>query len=162
MQNILKKLKSKLISYLLGDEVELVLLQQEAQLKATEARLRSTEVRNDMLEMQIAKLKKPIIPVVGFDNIASEPQDTKQRLQYCADVKVFYDNILNSKIKNGVAETRHLLSNVNKDESMPANMSRAEYDMFVRGMEAGFWAINDWCIRLSGELEENKYTILND
>ena len=159
MQTILTKLKNKLISYLLGNEVELVLLQQKTELQMMKAKLQLMKDHAENLEALYEKIKKPVVPVVGFDDISSEPQDTKQRLQYCADVKVFYDNILNSKIKNGVAETRHLLSNISKDANMPENMTRSEYDMFVRGMEAGFWAINDWCIRLSGELQENKYII---
>ena len=159
MPNILNMLKKKLISYLLGNEIELLLLQKDAEIKGYQIEIINLENERDNLYVKVQKNKKREVPVAGFDDLSAEPQDTKERRQYCADVQVFYDNILHSKIKNAVAETRHLLSNVNKDENMPSNMSRSEYDFFVRGMEAGFWAINDWAVRLSGELQENKYTI---
>lgn len=152
-------LKTRLISYLLGDEVESVLLKQKVELESYKNLIRQQDEIQDQLRLQIAMITKPTIPTVGFDDTHVEPQDTKSRRQYCADVKVFYDNILNSKIKNAVAETRHLLSNVRMDENMPSHMTRSEYDYFVRGMEAGFWAINDWAIHLSGELQENNYEI---
>lgn len=165
MHNILNMLKRKLAILFLDKELQALfdglrneVTETQFALKASEELIRRLEQRNDNLEWQL-NFKKHSIPVVGFDEISNEPSDTKARRQYCADVKIFHDNILQSKIKGAIAETRNLLSNMSIDSGMPKDIPRAEYDAFLRGMEAGFWSINDWAERLSAELVGNNIQI---
>jgi hypothetical protein len=116
-----------------------------------------TEVDSLSQENQILKekLKAREIPVAGFDSTEPEPADLGERKQYCADISVFYDNILGIKLKMGVAEVRELIARMNR-LPMAENMSRSEYDFFLRGTESAYWNIHDWCIQRKAELENYK------
>lgn len=97
------------------------------------------------------RAKRNSIPVAGFDNLAHEPIDAKERVAYAARVGSFHDDILRNKIRTSVAEIRELLA----AGSMVAGlhtMERSEYDAFLRGMEAGLWKVHEWAVTLQGEL----------
>lgn len=88
---------------------------------------------------------------MGFDDLNAEPSTGKKRDKYIADVVSFHDGILHRKLKTSIAEIRELLSNIGRQEGTPLNMPRVEYDMFLRGMEAFAWKINDWAMNLKAE-----------
>jgi len=99
-----------------------------------------------------AKNKREAIRVPGFDDMSHEPTDEKQRKEYAARVTEFNTDILKPKIKTSIAEVRELLSSVGYISGMPPNMSREQYDFFLRGMEAMGWKIHDWAATLEAEL----------
>jgi len=113
----------------------------------------------DRLQKQIEeniRLQSRMVPLAGFDDLSHEPTDTKARMQYAATVGEFYDSILKVKIRTSVAEVRELLSNVGFTEGIPvANMSRDQYDFFLRGMEAGLWKIHEWATLIQAELKQD-------
>lgn len=94
------------------------------------------------------------VPVSGFDDLEAEPPEGKKRKKYIADVTTFYNNILHRKLKVSIAEIRELLSNIGRQEGTPLSMSRVEYDMFLRGMEAFAWKINEWAVSLDAESKQ--------
>jgi hypothetical protein len=95
--------------------------------------------------------KRNVIPVAGFDNLAHEPTDAKERVAYAARVGSFYDDVLRDKVRTSIAEIRELLSSGSMVAGLH-NMERGQYDSFLRGMEAGLWKIHEWAITLQGEL----------
>jgi len=115
------------------------------------------------LKIRYADLQKKVlfqsanhrdVPVAGFDDLRVEPEKDKDSKQYIADVQVFFENIFHRKLKVSIAEVRELLSNIGRQEGTPLSMSRTEYDMFLRGMEAAFWKIHDWAIDLDAETKQ--------
>jgi hypothetical protein len=115
------------------------------------------------LKIQYGELQKQIlfqqtshrdVPLAGFDNLDIEPSEPAKRKQYIADVTIFFDKILHIKLKTSIAEVRELLSNIGRQEGTPLSLSRVEYDMFLRGMEAAFWKMHDWAISLDAESKQ--------
>lgn len=109
-------------------------------------------------ELENARSKKRedrSVLIAGFDTLDYEPTDAKERKAYAATVAEFFDTILKEKIKSGVASTRAALSSVGYEVGTPPNMTRTEYDHFLRGIEAGLWKIHDWCTVLQAELRDN-------
>lgn len=111
------------------------------------------------LELAVSKLKseeknRVDVPVAGFDSTDTEPTDRSARAEYIKEVTNFHDTILFPKLKTSIAEVRRLLSNITPERNVPANMTRPEYDAFLRGMEAMAWKIHNWCIVLAGERRE--------
>lgn len=116
------------------------------------------------LEKQLVENQKQrdfLVPIAGFDSLEIEPLDQKERLRYAGMVSEFHDTILKAKIRTSVAEVRELLSNVGFTEGVPMNMSRDQYDFFLRGIEAGLWKIHEWASGLQAELKQNKSDINN-
>lgn len=120
-------------------------------------------VELEATKFQLEEVKKQLLfktashkdfPIAGFDDLQSEPLKPKDRAQYIADVTLFFENIFHNKLKNTVAEVRELLSNIGRHEGTPLNMSRVEYDMFLRGMEAMCWKIIDWAQNLDAESKQ--------
>ena len=111
-------------------------------------------------EVELSHLKKQVtivgkqttIPVAGFDDLSIEPTDEKQRKIYAARVDEFYEDILKKKIQVSIAEVRELLSAVGYTHNLPPNMTRDQYDFFLRGIEAFAWKIHEWATTLQGEL----------
>lgn len=121
--------------------------------------------------MQYADLQKQLlfqqtshkdIPISGFDDLTVEPDEGTSRKQYIADVTTFFNNILHRKLKASIAEIRELLSNIGRQEGTPLSMSRVEYDMFLRGMEAFAWKIHDWADGLDAESKQELQDKEND
>lgn len=132
----------------LPDYNEILVL--KAELIAVRKQLRDALIEN----AKIGK-DKMVIPVSGFDNLDIEPLDEKERLRYAGRVDEFYQDILRPKIQVQIAEIRRLIANVGYESYIPPNISRDEYDHFLRGMEASLWGINDWATTLQGELKDN-------
>lgn len=119
------------------------------------------QAENVSLKMRIEKLEadlqKSPIPLAGFDSLDIEPSDTNERIAYAAQVDEFHESILKKKLYISIAEIRELLGKFVFDQrGLPHNMTRVEFDFFLRGMEAGLWKIHDWATRLQGELQELK------
>lgn len=115
------------------------------------------------LKIRFAELQKRVlfqsathrdVPLAGFDSLQVGPTKDKDRRQYIADVTTFFENIFHRKLKVSIAEVRELLSNIGRQEGTPLSMSRTEYDMFLRGMEAAFWKIHDWALSLDAETKQ--------
>jgi hypothetical protein len=115
-------------------------------------KLQLSEIKQQLLFQQASHKD---IPVSGFDDLEVEPITGKKRQKYIADVTTFFDNILHRKIKSSIAEIRGLLSNIGRQEGTPLSMSRVEYDMFLRGMEASLWKMHDWAINLDAERKQD-------
>lgn len=114
------------------------------------------ESNEELLSLYVAQKNeknKISIPVSGFDDLMHEPSDTKERQQYAMRVSEFYDDILSQKIYTSISEIRQLLATVGVEVGLPQNMTRNEYDFFLRGMEAGLWKVHDWATILQGELK---------
>lgn len=129
------------------------------------------KAENEYVKIQYAELQKRLlfqqtshrdVPLAGFDDLEVEPIKPSDRRQYIADVTIFFDNILHRKIKASIAEIRELLSNIGRQEGTPLDMSRVEYDMFLRGMEAAFWKMQDWAISLDAESKQELQDKQND
>lgn len=121
------------------------------------------QIEYEALKAQHDELRKQLlfsqsthrdVPVAGFDSLEIEPIKTKDRAQYIADVTLFFENIFHRKLQVSVAEIRELLSNIGRQEGTPLSMSRVEYDMFLRGMEAMCWKIYDWAQSLDAESKQ--------
>lgn len=95
------------------------------------------------------------IQVAGFDNMDLEPTDEKERVSYAAQVDEFYQNILRDKIYTSIGDIRQLLSLASASPGFE-RVPRAQYDFFLRGMEAGLWKIVDWVEGLQAELASKK------
>jgi hypothetical protein len=128
-----------------GDYIKLKL-----ELEYTKLQLNETKA-----QLRFLQTSHKDIPLAGFDDLSSEPAEGKSRQKYIADVTRFFDNILHRKIKVSIAEIRELLSNIGRQEGTPLSMSRVEYDMFLRGMEAAFWKMHDWAISLDAERKQD-------
>jgi hypothetical protein len=137
----------------------------------SQAEYLNLRLENEHLKIQYADLQKQLlfqqtshrdIPVAGFDNLEPEPGDLAKRKQYISDVTIFFDNILHIKLKTSIAEIRELLSNIGRQEGTPLSMSRVEYDMFLRGMEAFAWKIHDWAKSLDAESKQDLQDKEND
>lgn len=118
------------------------------------------QIEYEALKAQYEEMRKQLlfsqsthrdVPIAGFDSLDVEPVKTKDRSQYIADVTLFFENIFHRKLQVSVAEIRELLSNIGRQEGTPLSMSRVEYDMFLRGMEAMCWKIHDWAQSLDAE-----------
>jgi hypothetical protein len=123
------------------------------QLKEANDRVRFLE---GQLKENTERLGMPKIYVSGFDSLAHEPSDTKERLVYASQVTEFYEQILREKIRVSIAEIRESLAAVGPGHGLPPNMTRTEYDFLLRGMEAGLWKIHDWAIMLEAELKNKE------
>jgi len=97
------------------------------------------------------RARRNSIPVAGFDDLAHEPIDAKERVAYAARVGSFHEDILRDKVRTSVAEIRELLASGSMVAGLHT-MERSEYDAFLRGMEAGMWKIHEWAVVLQGEL----------
>lgn len=120
-------------------------------------------VEHEDLKIRFTELQKRVlfqsathrdIPLSGFDSLQVEPTKDKDRRQYIADVTTFFENIFHRKLQVSIAEVRELLSNIGRQEGTPLSMSRTEYDMFLRGMEAMAWKIHDWAVSLDAESKQ--------
>jgi hypothetical protein len=118
--------------------------------------LQYLQIKYDEIQKQLRfhKASHHDVPIAGFDELNDEPSSGKKRDAYVGDVVKFYNNILHRKIKVSIAEIRQLLSNIGRQEGTPLDMSRVEYDMFLRGMEAFAWKINDWAMVLDAERKQ--------
>lgn len=133
----------------------------DEKLKSEILRLRA---ENISLALDNAKLEKKVknniskIPVSGFDELSSEPSDTKERAEYVDQVSAFYLNIFRDKLRDVIAVTRHSLAQANNH--LEYNLTREQYDYLLRGMESQCWAFDEWCQTLMGErvgdLEDNE------
>jgi hypothetical protein len=124
------------------------------------SQLREANDRVRFLEAQLKenteRLGMPQIYVSGFDSLAHEPTDGKERLVYAGQVSSFYEEILREKIRVSISEIRESLAAVGTGLGLPQNMTRTEYDFLLRGMEAGLWKIHDWATMLQGELQNKE------
>jgi hypothetical protein len=96
------------------------------------------------------KRERKAIPVAGFDDLQHEPTDANNRSGYVERVDEFYTDVLQKKLYTAIAEIRELYGNVYMD-AQGMGITRAEYDWFVRGMEAGMFKIDEWCRTLQSE-----------
>ncbi len=112
--------------------------------------------------LQFTQTTHKDVPIAGFDDLTTEPIEGKSRQAYIERVSNFFDDILHRKIKVSIAEIRELLSNIGRQEGTPLHLSRTEYDMFLRGMEAAFWKLNDWATGLSAERKQTLQDKAND
>jgi hypothetical protein len=137
----------------------------------SESEFLKLRLENEHLKIQYLELQKQLlfqqtshrdIPLAGFDDLGFEPEQPAQRKQYIADVTIFFENILHRKLKVSIAEIRELLSNIGRQEGTPLDMPRTEYDMFLRGMEAAFWKIQDWATSLDAESKQDLQDLEND
>jgi len=91
----------------------------------------------------------PLRLISGIDDTEVEPSDTKEREEYTAQVQLFYDNILDAKLRSSIARVRQQLAQVGGQGQY--EMTREQFDHFLRGMEAMAWSLREWCETLSAE-----------
>lgn len=115
-------------------------------------RLKMSRLDDYFMSAPVEKaVKKPTVPVAGFDSTDDEPTNPLERKEYIKEVDFFMDKVLNSKLKCSIADIREMLSNISVAQGLPQNMQRNEYDFFLRGMEAFAWKMHEWATRLQGE-----------
>ena len=147
MRNFIHKL-ILLVQGKLPDYNEYLILTSKLRQKISE---QTVEIKNLQTEKTIVE-KQMVIPVSGFDDLATEPTDEKQRKIYAARVDEFYEDILKQKVRVSISQIREILSAIGYLQNIPPNMNRDQYDFFLRGMEAFAWKIHDWATTLQGEL----------
>lgn len=137
------------------------LFQPQKTIKNLEQQLKAEKLRSQLYKMNIEQSRKkdPITLVAGFDSTEVEPQDAKERLEYCEQVFIFYENILKEKLRAQIAKIRQDLALIQGQEAY--GLSRDQYDFLLRGMEAQCWALDEWCQLRAAERrsvlsEENK------
>lgn len=125
----------------------------QQQLQQAKLIIQSQQVHIQRLESKNNRYNKLVeeIPIAGFDSLNSEPRDQEVRKQFINEVVYAYDNYFEKKFRETIGEVRELLSAANTESGLPQNMTRAEYDWFVRGIEAGIWKIDTWCNLLRSE-----------
>jgi len=111
--------------------------------------LRLNKVEQLQQSAEPPKEKKLTIPVLGFDSMDGEPTDTNDRRGYVERVDEFYTDILQGKLKDSIGQVRELYGSALMEGNL--GIPRSEYDWFVRGIEAGLFKINEWCVTLQAE-----------
>lgn len=129
------------------------LMQQNLQMKLI---IKQLQIKNQELENSVETLTRrqtlgDAFPVAGFDSLNFEPTDTASRREMANEISMCYETYLEDKFKGSIGEIRQLLSAAHPEVGMPTNMTRAEYDWFVRGMEAGILKIDRWCTLMQSE-----------
>lgn len=82
-----------------------------------------------------------------------EPSEEKARREYVASASNFYQEILEPKLLQMIAEIRELEDTI--FTAVPTGMSRIEYDYILKGTSNAFKLLMDWGTAMVGEHASN-------
>ena len=99
------------------------------------------------------EIQKRIRQIIGSDVGDVEPSDEKARKSYVAAASNFYQDILEKKMLQMVAQAREQLDSIWVD--IPQGMTRSDYDNFIRGTSNAFKLLIDWGEQMKGENVSN-------
>lgn len=118
----------------------------------------------DLLQVKVTTLenaRKRAVKVIETGVGDPEPNDSKERSEYVGLVSNFYQGILEAKLRHMIAVIREEQDTIFIG-SVPEGMTRAEYDLVLKGTSNGFKLLMEWGELLSGEHVRNTTRVTNE
>lgn len=96
------------------------------------------------------EVQKRVVRVIAADIGDIEPVDEKKRKEFVAAASNFYQEILEKKLMQMIAQIREELD-TEFVGAIPLGMNRTSYDNFLRGTSNAFRLLMDWGDQMKGE-----------